>query len=306
MRGSTNSLRAPGPPVRKAVVFICLLLGVLWTGLPAQEDDEEEAFAPRMAGIHIRLSGGLGFLSGGDFKTGIQGMYDWSAQFIRSAGYTLGKSDVAPFNSGTELGGDIVYYFAGRLGVGAGAARMHVSKTNTQLFSSGPLDNLMTVLPQADILALRLSVFYALPLTPLLTVCLSAGPASYSVNYRYAGSIMMPDYGYDLSQRLKAGGLGAQGGIGLEILMNPRLAFILEAQGRYARISGFEGTQVVVEYLGGPFTTTETDGTLYYVEEGGYPRLEVFSDAPPAGLTSRRAVLDLSGVSLRAGLTFKF
>ncbi len=289
-----------------AGLVIFLLLGVMMSPLPAQEEDEDEESTPKMAGIHVRLTGGLSLLSGGDIKTGVQGMYDWGVQVIRTAGYTLGKSDVSPFSSGYEFGGDIVYYFGGRLGVGAGAGRMQVSKTNSQMFSSGPLDNSMTVVPQANVLALRMGAFYAQPLNRLLTVCLSAGPAFYSVKYRYAGDISMPTYGYSLSQRLKAGGLGAEGSVGLEFRMNPRLAFILEAQGRYARISGFEGTQALYEYLGGPFTNTVTDGPLYYVQEGSLPRLEVFSDAPPAGLTSRRAVLDLSGLSLRAGLNFKF
>lgn len=308
MPDSKKLVRVPGIPVLKAAVFLFLLLGILLSGLPAQEEDEEEIVVFKGVGIHVRLGGGYTLLSGGDFKTGIQGMYDWGGRRVVSAGYTLGRSDERPLRSGYELGGDIVYYFASRLGIGAGGTLTQVNKTNRQLFKFGndPRDYAMTVVPQIDILSLRLGVFYAVPLNRLLTVCFNAGPAYYSVDYKYGGNIQMANYGYEFSQRAKARDWGVQGGVGLEIRMNQRVAFNFEAQGRYAKISGFDGKEALYEYLGGPFTTSEKNGTLYYVEEGGFPRLEVSPEAPATGFNSREAVFDFSGVSLRAGLNFKF
>ncbi|MFZ2054803.1 MAG: outer membrane beta-barrel protein [Candidatus Aminicenantales bacterium] len=294
-------------PGLKAVVFLILLFGILLSGFPAQEEDEEVAEF-KGVGIHVRLGGGYSLLSGGDFKTGIQGMYDRGAQSIVSAGYTLGRSDERPLRSGYELGGDIVYYFAGRLGIGAGGTLARVNKKNTQLFSFGndPHDFAMRVVPQIDILSFRLGLFYALPINRLLTVCFNVGPAYYSVDYKYSGNIQEANYTYGLSQRAKANDWGVQGGIGLEIRMNQRLGFIIEAQGRYAKISGFDGEEELYEYLGGPISKSGKNGTLYYLEEEGYPRLEIFPEAPVEGFNSREAVFDFSGVSFRAGLNFKF
>jgi hypothetical protein len=307
MSDSRNPWGVPGINVLKAGVFLFLLLGISLSGLPAQEEDEEEVVF-KGVGLHVRLGGGYSLLSGGDFKTGIQGMYDQSCQLISSAGFTLGKSDERPLNSGYELGGDLVYYFAGRFGIGAGGTLTRVNKINEQLFRYGTvlLDHALRIVPRTDIITLRVGAFYAIPLNRLVTVCLNAGPALYAVDFGCSWSYEMGGYAYQVSQTVKAKGWGAQGGIGLEIRMNARLAFILEAQARYARISGFEGTERLYEYIGGQSSTSDTTGTLYYLKKEGFPRLEVFSEAPATGLDGDEAVFDFSGISLRAGLNFKF
>ncbi len=292
----------------KMAIFLFLLLGFFLCELPAQEEEDEEVPKFKGVGIHLRLGGGYALLSGGDFDAGIQGMYDWGVNRIVSAGLTLVDSDEHPLRSGYELGGDIVYYFAGRLGVGAGGTLARVNKTNRQLFKYGadPFDWGMTVVPQIDILSFRLGLFYALPLNRLLTVCFNAGPAYYSVDYKFSGNIQMADYTYALSQRAKAKDWGVQGGIGLEIRMNQRLAFVIEAQGRLAKISGFDGKEELYESFGGPIDTSQKNGRLYYLEKEGFPRLEVFPEAPSEGFNTREAVFDFTGVSFRAGLNFKF
>ncbi|MDH4270863.1 MAG: outer membrane beta-barrel protein [Candidatus Aminicenantes bacterium] len=303
-RKAKRTVGTMGP---KVALLLFLLLGVLLSGLPAQDEDEE-VVEFKGVGIHVRLGGGYSLLSGGDFHTGIQGMYDWGVQSIVSAGLTLGKSDERPLRSGYELGGDIVYYFAGRLGIGAGGTLARVNKMNKQLFSYGadPHDWAMRAVPQIDILSFRLGLFYALPINRLLTVCFNVGPAYYSVDYKYSGSIQEANYTYGLSQRAKAKDWGIQGGLGLEIRMNQRMGFIIEAQGRYAKISGFDGKEELYEFLGGPISKSEKNGFLYYLQEEGFPRLEVFPEAASAGPNAREAVFDFSGISFRAGLNFKF
>ena len=201
-----------------------------------------------------------------------------------------------------------MYYFAGRLGVGLGGGLARVNKTNEQRFSLGgfPGDFSLTVVPQINVLTFRLGLFYALPLNPWLTVCFNAGPAFHSVDYKLSVNVPEVAYRYSLTQKAEANKLGFQGGIGLEIRMNPRMAFILEVQGRYAKISGFDGKEEVYEYLGGPVSSSEAAGRLYYLEKDGYPRLAISGEAPAAGFNAKDAVFDFSGVSFRAGLNFKF
>lgn len=292
----------------RTVIFLFLLLGLLLSGLPAQEEDEEEAVVFKGAGVHVRLGGGYALLSGGDFATGIKGMYDGLSQSTVSAGYSVRQSDYGPFRSGYEFSGDVVYYFAGRLGLGAGGSWTRVNRTNEALFGYGadPHDFGMTTVPQMDILSFRLGVFYALPINRLLTVSLNAGPAYYSADYKYSANSLRGGYQYSFTQIGKGKAWGIQGGIGLEIRMNVRLSFILEARGRYARISGFECRDQVYEVVGGPITREDKSGTLYYLEKEGFPGLETFSGPPAEGFNIREAVFDFSGVSFRVGLNFKF
>ncbi len=294
--------------IDRTAIFLFLMLAILLSGLIAQEEDEEEEVVFKGAGIHIRLGGGFTLLSGGDFADGIRGMYDGLNQGTVDAGYTLGQSDYRSLRAGYEFNGDIVYYFAGRLGIGAGGTWTRVNTTNKQLFRLGSdiHDYGMTTVPQIDILSFRLGMFYALPLNRRLTVCLNVGPAYYSVDYKYSANMTRGNYQYAFSQTGKAKAWGIQGGIGLEIRMNVRLSFILEAQGRYARISGFEGREQLYEIFGGTINKEDKSGTVYYLEEEGLPRLEIFPEAPTEGFNTREAVFDFSGVTFRGGLNFKF
>ena len=109
-----------------------------------------------------------------------------------------------------------------------------------------------------------------------------------------------------LSQEAKARHWGVQGGIGLEFRMNRKLGFILMAQGRYARISGFEGTEAAFLWEDQQSNTEFDNGTLYLLEEGEYPQLDIIEGSGAALLKARKAEFDFSGVSFQAGLSFKF
>jgi hypothetical protein len=289
-----------------AVLFL-LFLGVSLLYLPgrAQEEEEEEF---KGVGIHLRLHGGWAMFSGGDLKKGTAGMYDRIAAGLSASGYELREQVKKSFTSGYELGGDIVYYFTPRLGVGLGGGFVRGHKSNSILFNlpGGLGDYMMTAVPELKLFSLRLGLFLSLPLNRWLTFCASAGPAWHSAEFRYTGSVTTPVYVDSIHQEGKASRWGAQGGIGLEIRMNPRLAFILEARGRYAKISGFEGSEVTDRLEGNRSVTRIEKGALYIIENEEYPRLDIIEGQLPGDLRGRKAEFDFSGVSLRAGLNFKF
>jgi hypothetical protein len=212
------------------------------------------------------------------------------------------------FTSGYELGGDIVYYLTPRLGVGLGGSMVRRDKGSSILFNSpGSFgDYMMTAVPELKLFSLRLGLFLSLPLNRLFTFCAGAGPAWHSAEFRYTGSVTTPSYMDAIHQEGKASHWGVQGGIGLEIRMNRRLAFILEARGRYAKISGFEGSEVTDRLEGNQSVTRIEKGALYIIENEEYPRLDIIEGKLPGDLRGRKAEFDFSGVSLQAGLNFKF
>ena len=101
--------------------------------------------------------------------------------------------------------------------------------------------------------------------------------------------------------------------VGTEYFLNPHLSLIGEAKGRFARISGFNGTYDYVS----PDTTATVDvkGVVrLYMNEQGEMDVVSFGEwnkadpLPPPQQTSsyRDARLDFSGVVLRFGLSYHF
>lgn len=298
-----------GRNVCDTMILLSLFLGLLLVCLPGwtQEEDEEEGEF-RGLGLHIKLRGAWVIFAGGDIDKGTAGYYDRQIQEILSAGFVLGENDKKSFRDGYELAGDIVYYLTSRIGLGAGGSLVRGHQESAALFhwAGSTFDYRMSSLPEIKIISIRLGVYYLIPVNRLLAISVSAGPEYHIADFEYGGSLTTPYYGGSLVQSADSRMLGLQGGIALEIRMNRRLAFCLEALGRYAKISGFEGKEAAYEWAGGHSVTVQDEGALSYTEEGGYPHLDISSAGDPGGQNTGKAVFDFSGVSLRAGLNFKF
>jgi len=309
MSKQRNAPGTPGRHGRGPAIFFSLFLGLFLVFLPGwtQEEDEEEGEFQGL-GLHVRLKGAYVAFAGGDMDKGTAGFYDRQVVEIVSAGFEVGKSDRKAFHNGYELAGDIVYYLTPRIGLGVGGSLVRAQEESSTFFHwpGSTFDYRMTGLPEIKVISIRLGVYYLIPLNRLLALTVSAGPEYHIADFEYGGSLTTPFWAGSLVQTVDARKLGLHGGIALEIRMNRRLAFCLEALGRYAKISGFEGREAAYEWSGGISDTVEDRGTLYYTEDDGYPHLDIPSAGAPGGQNSRKAVFDFSGVSLRAGLNFKF
>jgi len=302
-----KAAKRPEPAGLHKAILLLLFLGLFLISLPgwAQEEEEEEF---KGVGIHLKLRGAWVTFSGGDIDKGTAGMYDRQVVEITSAGFELGKNGKKSFRAGYELTGDIVYHFTPRIGIGVGGSLVRGHQQSSLLFHwpDSSYEFRLMGLPEIKILSLRLGLFYAIPLNRLLTICFSAGPEYHFADYKYGGNLTTPYSASSLTHRTKARQLGVQGSLGLEIRMNQRLAFIIEALGRYAKISGFEGKEETYQWSGGHSSTVTEQGTIFFIEGEEYPRLDIPSAGAPGGQGGRKAVFDLSGVSLQAGLNFKF
>ena len=299
--------RGPGVAGLNRVVVLLVFLGLFLICLPglAQEEEEEEF---KGVGIHVKLRGAWVTFLGGDIDKGTAGMYDRQIAEITSAGFEVGKNGQKSFRTGYEVTGDLVYYFTPRIGIGVGGSLVRGHQESSLLFHwpGSSYEYRLLGLPEIKILSLRLGLFYAIPLNRLLTICVSAGPEYHFADYKYGGNVTTPYSASSLTHRADARQLGLQGSLGLEIRMNERLAFVIEVLGRYAKISGFEGKEETYEWSGGHSSTVDEQGIIYFIEGEEYPRLDIPAAGAPGGQNARKAVFDLSGASLQAGLNFKF
>ena len=111
-------------------------------------------------------------------------------------------------------------------------------------------------------------------------------------------------------------GSSFQSGIEVEYNLKKDLAFIIEIQGRYANLRDLKGTMKIERNWGGDYIfNSDQKGTLYYFNMwddaigAPYANLEVWEKAPEADFrwinNVKKAVLDLSELSLRMGIRIK-
>lgn len=269
---------------------------------------EQAAGEYRGFGIGLKLGGGFYLFNGGDLRRGVSGMFERAIDSADSLGAVIEDTSEEPLRSVFLVSGDVFYRVKRRLGVGLRFEYGHVYADSSLRINFGHPGQFFTTWSSSSlsIIALRPGLYYDLPLSRLLTISLNGGPALYLVNFEY-GRDFRADRGNELiRQKVKAHGLGLQGGAGLELRMYRRSAFFLEVQGRYARISDFKGDEAVSKLRDLQFWTSVKKGFLYYEDEGPHPGLAVLEGESSGQGNVRRAILDLSGVSFAAGFRVLF
>jgi hypothetical protein len=269
-----------------------------------EEEEEEEEHRYRPIGLSLKITGNLSSFSGGDLGTGSAGMFDQVRDYVTSLGYVVQSEERLPFHSGYGFAGEIIYDLNPRLGIGFAVGRFHAYKQSTLMYSLPPTTSMGSI-PDIGSTSLKLELRYALPLHRVLAVLLSGGPEFHFVKFKYSRNYKLSLLEETIDQSADASGLGFQGSLGLEVSLNPRLALVLEGQGRYARITNFKGEERLYRWENFQSSDSKESGYLYFVQEGNAPGLAILSQEPGGG-NAERAVFDFSGVGFSAGLRFKF
>ncbi|MBS3818977.1 SH3 domain-containing protein [bacterium] len=251
----------------------------------------------------INLALGAEFLILGDLNQGAQGLAEWYSN--RVLVHKIG--DVNPFHLSYALGGEMNFQLSPHfyLGVGSGyftGGKESLVEFPTQDFTESlithphiqsiPIRTLITYYPKAEVFYLKAGLEYHL--------------AQCSYSYR----IQKEEYWRKWDGKATSQGLGLLGGLGITQEIFPWLNFYAEALGRYARIKGFYGEARLTDSEG---TDRTEKGTLYYYKGkmagNTYPLLFILKEKPSPDVEisdPREAQLNLSGVSLKLGIQFKF
>jgi hypothetical protein len=280
--------------------------------------------------ISLKLQGGLAYLQAGDVNAGTQAFFDWGKTYFAPPPGGLIQGGYATIHWGYEFGGDFIFELSPKLGIGIGAGYLESSKNppnypGMMLIIDNPqgqgIIKRFYAGTKLSAIPLRLGVFLTLPVNGKFNFTANAG-VSYYLRARYHAfwAVLqdVPGLPEDPTQELsstaddKKTPIGFQGGLGIELKLLAQAALFLEAQGRYAKFHGLEGTSVSEQAMGGglfpPFSET---GKLYYESVPmipNPPRLIMVQSAPPAGPGGqpREAVVNFSGVSLQAGVRVHF
>ena len=286
--------------------------------------EEKEKFKPKFS---IKLTGGWGStLAIGDVNDCLESFNNNEA-FVYYRKYLPDRieGEIKTLDNRTshwEV--ELRFDLTPRIGFGiatSGPFRKHneSSVTHTYVGYAGPQITSYTFKPEIKVsYPLRSSLYYTIFSHPKINLSIGGGVGLYNARVSQFSRIEVTspggstEWGEWLWDTKRNFSLGFHGNVVLEYNFTNRIAIVAELQGRYARISSLKGAVRSTSSEGFHY---EVSGTLYYFTQwdfligARYASLEVW-EKPPEGSVNeiddiRKAVLDLSGHSLRVGIRIR-
>jgi len=257
----------------------------------------------------FRLGGGLSYLSGGDLNQGVEG---WSEYYrLDTLNNYSPAGEFKPLHLGYDLSGDLILQFNPQIGIGAGSGFLAASKSFSMDYTHPGWDPVAyTSRTTARAVPFRLSLYYFLPLGPMLRISFRLGGEYYWADLKLKIRAENQSYFEDYDFKAAGGGPGLCGGLGLEVALSPALSLVLDLTGRWAVLSNFNGDFIVSNTWSHGLTP---DADLYFFKAldppfGTFPLLFMSSAEPSDPIYSgvRRARVNFSGVSASLGFFFRF
>ena len=272
--------------------------------------------------IQFRISYNLNSIEKGDINRWVDSYNtlwtDWAAQ---SGGQISGEFKPIKYGPSYEFELRIPLYkgFALNLSgswLGAGEeGRVNLENTAITQSESQFIRNKVTAIP----LKIGFSMAIAIPVFPRLKFYAGVGRHIVFIRYRLTETYQADfvsigqefHYWYEKTNDFKSEALGFYASAGAEFEVFRFADVVIEAENIWSRIDGFKGTHSYKDYL-----DTEEGGkaSLYYYESDQfglnkfYPVLSGHKDRPDSSSINniRQGELNLSGLSIKFGIKFKF
>jgi len=266
----------------------------------------------------LKLGGGWGQASGGDFAKYIQGQSDYAHD-----AFTTNDRFVFP-HLGMNFGGEFIFYFRPNMGLGLGFGYFRLAKDSEIAYDFGDVSATEQLKPNFMIIPLTLSFHYLWPLSSKLSLDLEAGISSFLVkldwDYTTNFHLALPNdpsqvyEGVDqfIFQSGYRFGSGLQAGVSLEYRLFPRISLVIGGLGRISLLSasGFKGNWT--EQGSGDLWNFLDSGSGTYVwyyawkfNDKTYSQVVFQDEEPAAGATVsnvRRAKFGLTGFTATIGV----
>jgi len=298
---------------KNGIVFILSLLLTV-TGFSQSLEPIETDSLKRNFRIEIKISGGLNYLSIGDWNTYMESETRLNQDMASLFNYSIGGR-FKKIHSGLNFEGDFIVYLTPRFGISIGSGYISGKKgndsnkifTHHQLFTETAIhDTNVRAIP------IKLGVYYILLLFNRANIYLNGGIGYYFAQWSDDYRREWNGYWEVIKQSASGMGFGFHGGVGLDYNFNQNLSFVLECNGRYTKIGSFKGEY---DYRNSGDWTNYYEGTLFYYELDlswmgldWYPKVKVLNQvpSPPQFRNIRKAKVDFSGFSVRTGIKIKF
>jgi hypothetical protein len=287
--GETPPKRTAAPPARAEAA--------------GQETQSTETIPPKTTAWSATIFAGGTYAAAADLNSGAQGFADF---FETQSGVPADKA-VSSVHLSFLLGGEIAISITPEVAVTVGADFFAASRQSLVSFVRDSGTDKFTTKPKFQAVPVRIGVAYK----PIDILVLKAGFAYYVARCGYYYRYEHDTFWQEMQGEADATGLGLWGAVELEWPVADNFSLILEADGQYAQVGIFEGTNTYKDSESS--TVVSTDGRLYsydYIRGGKtIPSLLLIYSQKPAQAyiaNAREAKIDFSGMALRAGIKVKF
>jgi len=213
---------------------------------------------------------------------------------------------------GYDFSGEIIINPIPELGIALGAGYMQVSKESSVKVSNFFGSEEITVNPKISVIPITLGIYFTPPLAPGVNLVLSAGAGYYIGKMSWDREVSGFLSEFTDTWKTTKGTIGFQGSLGFEFAFSPKVAFVIEGCGQYAKLKDLSGDfKRAGTGILGPFEWGGEYTWWYYEYRYNteyYPRLSFNEEEPdePLYRNVRKAEIDLSGFSVKAGFRFRF
>ncbi|MGB9893082.1 MAG: hypothetical protein ACPLRA_01615, partial [Candidatus Saccharicenans sp.] len=274
--------------------------------LPAKT--EAKAVAPIAGRPKIRrnfgmtISSGLAYLSPSDLNRGAQGVIE----YYLYAFHSYEKIDMKGLHLTFLYGLDFFYQIDKQLYLSLGFDYLQSSRNNRRDFAYAGSSYSVAAKPAIRDLPLRISLFYQ----PLEHFYFRIGIETHLARINYCYRLTEDESWMVWRGKASGLGLGWLEAVGLDWPVSSWFRVFFEGSYRYLKLRNLEGQDYYSDSAGQERTEK---GKLYYWERQvsanlSFPALYVRENLPtePGVVKARKAEVDFSGFSLRAGLKFRF
>ncbi|MBN1271565.1 MAG: hypothetical protein JXB26_04770 [Candidatus Aminicenantes bacterium] len=275
----------------------------------------------RAESISLRFTYNYGNINGSDINTWINSYNtiwtDWQAL----NGGTL-EGEFSPLPSFTSYEGEIRFHIFSGLSLNLAASQFSYRKEGTVNYvnEADNQDETHFIKNNLKVIPIKIGFSFSYPVLPKLYVYINAGRhivfvtyksrEEYSAIFNPSGKEFVYWYTYDFDFRSQ--GLGYYAALGLEFDVLKFVSLTAEAENIWSKTDGFKGDYTKEFYD----STLDEEGkaSLYFYEStewgtgNSYSVLTGHKERPenPDITNIRRGEIDLSGLSLKFGLRFKF
>lgn len=261
------------------------------------------------AGLSLKLTGGMSYMTGGDYNNIIQGRTD----YYHSLSYLNITNDLKKLNLAANFGIEFILNITDNVGIGLGAGFIHATNEGIMEAMAGSVSIKEEFTPLVTSVPVMLNLHVTIPVAEKMNIHLSAGPGVYFSTLQFNRTTI--DSSLSLDETLTFDSktntaLGFQGTLGLEYAISDSVFMIFEASGRSAVGSGFKGPwSLIGSWEHGAIGDSGNSPVWYEEVQGGanyYADMLVQDSAPIAGnlRNVRSARFSVSGIGVLVGLKF--